>query len=212
MDYKAIHKYDTETKLYLESYGYKVYEVYECKWKEFKRKHNNLQKFLDDHLKVPLQSCKRLTGKALKDAIVRNPKVFGFVRAKLYVPREKYDYFADLTPLFVHKEISFNEISPYSQKLAAQNHAICHKPVDLLIGSYSADNVLISTDLFRWYVKHGLVVEKIYEFGQYKSAQCFLSIANYVMEMRVKAADGPYKLIGNSFFGIKLRYLRFNEV
>ena len=91
----------------------------------------------------------------------------------------------------------------------AEENGIMSQPRKLLIGSYFGQKLLLSADLIRWYIEHGLIVTKIYQCIEYIPRACFEPFAQMVSDSRRKGDRDPncailaqtYKLMGNSSYG-----------
>ena len=82
-------------------------------------------------------------------------------------------------------------------------------PTKYLIGSMFGTKILLITPLLRWYIEHGLLVTKIYQFIEFCPKRAFSPFEESVTNDR-RAGDGDpaykaiadtSKLIGNSFYG-----------
>ena len=84
-----------------------------------------------------------------------------------------------------------------------------------MIGSFIAKNIFLATPLLRLYLKHGLVVSKIYEVVEYVPERCFQGFVDTVSENRRNGDLDPtkailaetFKLLGNSAYGKTLENL-----
>jgi len=60
-------------------------------------------------------------------------------------------------------------------------------------------DMLLSTDLLKWYLEQGLVISKISEVIEYRRGQPFSSFANTVTEARKAGAlDPALKILGDT--------------
>ena len=55
----------------------------------------------------------------------------------------------------------------------AEEHDILSKPRVMLVGSFRGVKILLATPLLRWYLAHGLVVDRVYQIIEYESNPCF---------------------------------------
>ena len=84
-----------------------------------------------------------------------------------------------------------------------------------MIGSFIGKNIFLATPLLRWYLEHGLVVDKIYEVVEYVPERCFQGFIDTVSENRRNGDLDPtkailaetFKLLGNSAYGKTLENL-----
>ena len=58
----------------------------------------------------------------------------------------------------------------------------------LLVGGTRAYRLLLTSDLLRWYLSEGLVVEKLYQVVEYTPVRCFTQFVNQVTAAR-RAGD-----------------------
>ena len=78
-----------------------------------------------------------------------------------------------------------------------------------LLGLMRATKILLITPLIRFYVPHGLVVDRVYQVFEWQSGDCFRSFCDTIIAHRQAADFDPsqavvgemYKLIGNSAYG-----------
>lgn len=82
----------------------------------------------------------------------------------------------------------------------------------LLVSDSQAREILLSTKLIQWYLKHGLRITKIHEVIEYVAKQPFTEFVKEITEKRKEGSRNPnkavlaqtYKLIGNSSYGSML--------
>jgi hypothetical protein len=171
-----------------------------------------------------------VTEDELEDA-VKEGVLFGMLEVDLAVPQQwqgdfkpslpPREYFAEVCPLFGTTDIPFEEIGPHMQEHVRQQQLDLHltkgfdedsftfkepKPRRLLVGVMDAERVLVSTPLLRWYLNHGILLQKIHQVIEFKSAPCFAEFCNQVSEARRAGDADPdkaiiadsMKLLGNS--------------
>src|SRR5689334_23278230 len=93
---------------------------------------------------------------------VRNEQFFGMVRCSIYVPPEDYIKWADLPPIFKNAHVSLEDIGPHMATWARMNKQL-EAPRRTLISSYGSNDIMIGTPLLKWYLEHGLVVDRVHE-------------------------------------------------
>ena len=79
----------------------------------------------------------------------------------------------------------------------------------MLVGSYRGDKILLATPLLRWYLTHGLVVDRIYQVIEYEANPCCQRFGESVSTARRAGDADPdkaiiadtMKLLGNSGYG-----------
>ena len=82
-------------------------------------------------------------------------------------------------------EVSREDIGSFMDKYADERKLL-GQPRRTLIGSFIGKNIFLATPLLRWYLEHGLVVDKIYEVVEYVPVWCFQGFADAVSENRRK--------------------------
>ena len=113
-----------------------------------------------------------------------------------------------MTPIFKNTEVSLKDVGQHMQEYAKE-HKIKDIPRRLLIGSYFAKKIGLSTPLLKWYLNHGLVIKHIYTVVKYIPNAALNSFMTQVAQARL---DGDrdndkaliaetMKLIGNSSYG-----------
>ena len=82
----------------------------------------------------------------------------------------------------------------------------------MLISSYFAERILLTTPLVKWYLDHGLEITKIYEFIEYAPEKTFekfgLDVSNARRlgdsDLSKTILGNTWKLIGNSSYSASL--------
>ena len=191
-----------------------VISIRECQWLEM-RKRPDIQKILAEHCPQTKSAFsyhdekKGITVESVATA-VKNGKLFGLVRCDISVPQGLREYFSEFQPIFKNVDVSFEDLSPHMQAYC-RRHDLMKRPRRTLISSYWASDVLLTTPLLRWYLKHGLVLSNVTELVEYYPQACFKSFGDTVSHFR-RAADGDgttenkiigdlWKLNGNSSYG-----------
>ena len=98
---------------------------------------------------------------------------------------------------------------------------IKYKDRKLLVSDLQAREILLSTKLIQWYLKHGLKITKIHEVIEYVPKRPFTEFVTEITEKRKEGSRNPnkavlaqtYKLIGNSSYGSMLmNKLKFEKI
>jgi len=79
----------------------------------------------------------------------------------------------------------------------------------MLIGSMRGEKIMLLSSLAQWYLKHGLIISKIYQIVQFKPINCFQKFCEFVSNARRMGDACPTKalladtakLFGNSVYG-----------
>ena len=180
----------------------KVVEMWECDWKE-KRKEPDVKSFL-----APARRQKwKMTQQQIITAVV-DGTLFGMVECDVRVPSELRAHFAEMQPIFKNATVTLDDIGPYMRQYAEEND-IMSTPRRMLIGSYRGEKILLATPLLRWYLAHGLVVDRVYQIVEYSPKPCFQHFGESVITARRNGDVDPdksiiadtMKLLGNSAYG-----------
>lgn len=95
-------------------------------------------------------------------------ELFGFVEIDIQIPDSwdqvkfkpetelsPFEYFEEMSPLFVTTEVPFEKIGKHMQD-HAKTHKLSQKPRKLLVGGLRAEKMLVMTPLLKWYRKECL--------------------------------------------------------
>ena len=171
----------------------KVVEMWECAWKR-------------ERDPPPRQKWK-ITQQQIIAAVV-DGTLFGMVECDVRVPEHLQDHFAEMQPIFKNANVSRDDIGPFMRNYA-EEHDIMSTPRRMLVGSYRGEKILLTTPLLRWYLAHGLVVDRVYQIVEYSPKPCFRDFGESVSTAR-RAGDADtdraiigdtMKLLGNSAYG-----------
>ena len=144
----------------------KVVEMWEWEWKEV-RNESDVNTFL------PPSSRPRwiMTQHHILAAVV-DGTLFGMVECDVRVPEELQYYFSEMQPVFKNASVTRDDIGPFMRQYA-EEHDILSKPRVMLVGSFRGVKILLATPLLRWYLAHGLVVDRVYQIIEYEPNPCF---------------------------------------
>ena len=180
----------------------KVVEMWECDWKE-KRKEPDVKSFL-----APARRQQwKMTQQQIITAVV-DGTLFGMVECDVRVPSDLRAHFTEMQPIFKNATVTLDDIGPYMRQYAEEND-IMSTPRRMLIGSYRGEKILLATPLLRWYLAHGLVVDRVYQIVEYSPKPCFQHFGESVSTARRNGDVDPdksiiadtMKLLGNSAYG-----------
>ena len=159
----------------------KVVEMWECTWKlEAKQPHR--QKW-------------NMTQQQIITAVV-DGTLFGMVECDVRVPEHLQDHFADMQPVFKNVTVTRDDIGPFMRQYAEEND-IMSAPRRMLVGSFHGIKLLLATPLLRWYLVHGLVVDRVYQVVDYEPNPCFQRFGESVSAAR-RAGDSDPEKANNS--------------
>ena len=149
----------------------------------------------------------KMTQQQIITAVV-DGTLFGMVECDVRVPSELRAHFVEMQPIFKNATVTLDDIGPYMRQYAEENDIIS-TPRRMLIGSYRGENILLATPLLRWYMAHGLVVDRVYQIVEYSPKPCFQHFGESVSTARRNGDVDPdkiiiadtMKLLGNSAYG-----------
>ena len=207
-------------KKYLESIGYKVHEMWEC---QFKREFSDTTESIRNKYlpKYYTRHKYALSKDTLLDAI-ESGELFGMAEVDIEVPDRwqghfrdlelsPYDYFKEFSPIFCTTDVPFDSIGDHMRQ-----HTIDHdaptKSRRLLVGGMKANKILLTTPLLQWYLKHGLVITRLYETVEYSPVACFQKFVQQGIDARRQSDNDPdqallgdtFKILLNSSYGSSL--------
>ena len=158
-----------------------VVEMWECEWKEI-RNESVVKTFL-----APASRPRwTMTQQEIIAAVV-DGTLFGMVECDVRVPEELQDYFSEMQPVFKNASVTRDDIGPFMRQYA-EEHDILSKPRVMLVGSFRGVKILLATPLLRWYLAHGLVVDRVYQIIEYEPNPCFRRFGESVSTAR-RAGD-----------------------
>ena len=171
----------------------KVVEMWECDWKR-------------ERDPPPRQKWK-MTSHSIIAAVI-DGTLFGMVECDVRVPDNLREYFAEMQPIFKNTTVTRDDIGSFMQQYA-EEHDIMSTPRRMLVGSYRGEKILLATPLLRWYLAHGLVVDRVYQIVEYEPKPCFQNFGDSVSAARRAGDTDPdkaiiadtMKLLGNSAYG-----------
>lgn len=197
-----------ERREWLEKNGYVVRVMKEHDFKRQIQMEPALRTFIDERLPPFYRRHRgRTTAVCLINA-VRDGLFFGLMEVDIHVPDDLSEHFSEMCPIFTNTDVSFADIGE-PMKLYARQHQMSEKSRRLLVSGLRAERILLSSDLLSWYLKKGLVVDKIHQAIEYLPRRCFRTFVNEVSDARrtgdldpsMKIIADTMKLIGNSAYG-----------
>ena len=134
--------------------------------------------------------------------------LFGMVECDVRVPSELRAHFAEMQPIFKNATVTGDDIGSFMRQYA-EEHDIMSTPRRMLVGNYHGEKILLATPLLRWYLAHGLVVDRVYQIVEYSPKPCFQHFGESVSTARRNGDVDPdksiiadtMKLLGNSAYG-----------
>ncbi|ULT87159.1 hypothetical protein L3Y34_006741 [Caenorhabditis briggsae] len=120
---------------------------------------------------------------------------FGFLEVDIEVPKDKWNYFSEMCPIFVNKEYDETICGDYTLNLL---ESLERKPTKSrkLVVSLQAKQILIKSTRLRWMLEHGCVVTKLYGYIEAKRRRIFKGFMDWVSDERRKGdVDSKYAII-----------------
>ena len=139
---------------------------------------------------------------------VRDPNWFGFAEVDIEIPKSLWAKFEEMPPFFCDKQIQEQAVPPH-MKASKDRTGRTQSKSQKLVGSLSAEKMLVYAPLLKWYLSHGAVLTAVYRTIDYRPTRALECFVNEVTEARrtsdvdkTKAllAD-VFKLLGNSCYG-----------
>ena len=139
---------------------------------------------------------------------VRDPDWFGFAKVNIEIPKSVWAKFEEMPPFFCNKQIPEQAVPPHMKAYRDRTGRTQSKS-QKLVGSLSAEKMLVYAPLLKWYLSHGAVLTAVYRTIDYRPTRALEWFVNEVTEARrtgdvdkTKAllAD-VFKLLGNSCYG-----------
>lgn len=153
--------------------------------------------------------------------LICDEKIHGFVEYSMEVARtvEMYSKFSTLPPFFCNQKIEWNDLADNKQKKYAETHDLLSSEQTFLLSTMKADNIVIATPLFTFYVKEiGLKVTNINRVLQFKRGAVMEEWLDKIVAGRkqAKEMDEPtmtiaLKAIANHAYGFGLLNLLDRE-
>ena len=143
--------------------------------------------------------------------MVEEEVFFGMMEVDIEVPPHLMDHFEEFCPLFVTCSIPTEAIGDTMQQYIEENN-LSKLPRRQLVAGRKARRILLTTPLLNWYLKHGLVVTKVYQAVEWQFQRCLKKFFMEIASERRQAAQDPsraahankQKLTGTSAYGATL--------
>jgi hypothetical protein len=145
-------------------------------------------------------------------SMVKSDELFGFVEVDIHVPKNLYNYFSEMPPIFKNVEIdgsNVEHVGEYMARVQQDIYGMKGMKGGKLIGSMKGEKITLLTPLLKWYLDKGLIVTKVHSVIKSVSNKVFSPFMDYVSDARRAGdkdstlqlkADGA-KLEGNSAIG-----------
>ena len=135
-------------------------------------------------------------------------RLFGAIVCDVCVPDNLKPAFAEMLLIKKNVEISINDVGSYIKNLCESLDEF-KTPRRAVTSSFFCKQAMVTSQLLRWYLSKGLLVENVTAFIKYTPKACFGQFMNQVVAARWKAdantcdsaAGNTAKLIGNALYG-----------
>ena len=175
-----VRKATLVNKRRLEAEGFVVVEMQECQWKQLEKRAD-----IAAYLKTvkSVQPKRQLSFHKIVEE-VKNGTSYGFLLVDIHTPnylKEKYKDF----PLIIK-----NTFVPKDKE-----HGLHKKTQKYLISSHFGKEILINTEMAKFYLEMGLEITKIKEFTEFYPQKCFAKLADKIVNSRRSADTDPSKAV-----------------
>lgn len=160
--------------------------IYQCKWKEFRKIHNEkTTSYYDDTIK---NKHKEYSQEEMLTEIVEE-RMNGFVECSLAVTDEMLPWYSKFPPLYFKKKMSIHDLD-LNQRIYALKYGLLNttEERDVLLLGLSAEDIIITSEMFRFLLKNKIVdVKNIKTVIQFHRDIVFQSWRNHLVAERIKA-------------------------
>ena len=204
---EELKKQTLEITQKIEEDGYEVISLWECEYKKMKKR-PEVAEFVKT-LKTVQPRRKLSFDQILKG--IQNDTLFGLLIVDIHTPTELKPLFADHPLIIKNTMVSREDIGDYMRGVA-EKHGFLKKPKRALICSHFGKEVLITSEMGKFYLEKGLKITKIYEFIEFHPQKCFEDLGNRICDARRLGDLNPHsqiaaltaKLQGNSLYSATL--------
>ena len=186
--------------------GFTLHVMWECEWDALIQVNSLASQIVQDRSK---KKCGQhmLTLKQVIE-LISTDKIFGILECDIHVPKHLEEIFTDFPPIFKHATIGRESIGQLMRIFCETNNLLT-KPRKLLISSFHAKKQWFLSPVLKWYIHHGLVIDRVHRILEFDRETPFNDVVNEITYNRRKADVDPkyktlgdsFKLIGNSIFG-----------
>lgn len=86
----------------------------------------------------------------------------GFAEVDIEMPRELWAKFEEMPPLFFNKPVSSEAVPQHMKDYLALSKREPMHDQRKLVGALSVQNILLYTQLLKWYLEHGLKITAVH--------------------------------------------------
>ena len=207
-----------ERAAYLKKQGYRVISIWECEFRQLMREKPDLKTQLDSYKPAYYKSYPRaVTETHIVEAILSG-KLYGFAVVNISVPENLRPMFDSFPPLFANHVVEKQHLSPHMRRHVDEQGINFNKGRRLLLTGMQAEEILLSTKIIAWYLKHGLEVTKVFQVIEFVPSTPFKEFVDDIAARRLEGARYKhkktiaeiYKLMGyDSFLSVLLFINKF---
>ena len=134
---------------------------------------------------------------------------FGYAEVDIEIPNHLHQKFEEMCPFFHNKMVPTKAVPKHMKEYLRATGRKAAEKNRKLMGTLSAQQILLYEPLLQWYINHGAVIKRIYRTIDYKPKKIFPWFVKEVTEAR-RTGDVDkskalladiFKLLGNSGYG-----------
>ena len=205
--HSEVRKATLKNKRRLEAEGFVVVEMQECQWKQL-AKRADIAAYLKTLKSV--QPKRQLSFDKIVEGI-KNGTLYRFLLVDIHTPNYLKKEYKDFLLIIKNTFVSRDDIGEYMRNVA-EDHGLLKKIIKYLISSYFGKEILINTEMEKFYLEMGLEITKIKEFIEFYPQKCFAKLADEIVNSRRATDTDPSKavitltnkLTGNSLYSASL--------
>ena len=193
---------------YIRGLGYELEIMWECEWEMKRKKEKEILSNVSVFLESEYGNNSIPYTEELLISKIQDGSFYGLIECSIHVPNHLLSKFSEMQPIFKNISVTREDLSDHMKTFAKDTHYL-KSPQRMLIGSMKGENILLASELAKWYLDEGLIITSISQVWEYKSEKCYEKFANSVSDAR-RAGDAnsslsllaeTSKLIGNSVYG-----------
>ena len=194
---KNIDKYvrTHEREQYLKERNYRVMSIWECEFKRIMSQRPDLQRDYDSYMPLFYRMHPRaVTQECILKAIV-DGKLYGFAVVNVRVPTHLRTHFDAFPPIFANHLVEKKHLSPIMAQHVDEQGINFNKGRRLLLTGMDAEDIMLSTKMIAWYIKHGIEVSNVTQVVEFVPAKPFKDFVSDIAARRLEGARNPDKKI-----------------
>ena len=134
---------------------------------------------------------------------------FGYAEVDIEIPEHLHQKFEEMCPFFHKKAVPAKAVPEHMKKYLKATGRKAVESNKKLLGTLSAEKILLYEPLLQWYINHGAIIKRVYRTIDYKPKKIFEWFVKEVTEAR-RTGDVDkskalladiFKLLGNSGYG-----------